>query len=273
MHVVTSFFTVRRIVGAIALDAHMRPLHPHEAQLKLAEQHHHRQMEYVECFLDNARCPKVTKILTLIQDEASMNLFRSEVASNDSLTTFERAKFLPILHRLAPAQPNYGDFFRLAAQFSRGQLCMVCNSDIYLRYDFALDRVTELLADPCSTTDSSDDSAATTLPPTKGTVLALTRYECPRTMDAPLIHDYRGSHDSFIFRSPLPAEFVNSVSHPQNCYQAENIVIHELRRAGYAVLNPCRTVHTFHRHSSDVRQWLPPISAEGERYGKAEPSV
>ena len=38
------------------------------------------------------------------------------------------------------------------------------------------------------------------------------------------------------------------------------------------VANPCKSVRLVHRHAADVRQWLPPVAAEGERYGLAPPS-
>lgn len=97
--------------------------------------------------------------------------------------------------------------------------------------------------------------------------------------DAPLIHDYRGSHDAFIFcpspRSPiLKASFLDQVNHRQNCYQAENVVIYELQKAGYLVLNPCvggnglKLIHC-HAEETGVRQWFP--SVDPTRYGRAPP--
>jgi hypothetical protein len=88
---------------------------------------------------------------------------------------------------------------------------------------------------------------------------------------APLIADYRGSHDAFIFRpGDISDKFLGTVAHPQNAYKSENIVVHELRAsAGLRVRNPCLDARVLHRHRAAVRQWLPPV--DEERYGKAEP--
>jgi hypothetical protein len=109
----------------------------------------------------------------------------------------------------------------------------------------------------------------------------------PRAVDAthaPLIDDYRGSHDCFVFRPRALSNsaFLRAVDHPQNAYQSENIVIHEIERCGAVgrVINPSKGVfRVAHRHASDVRQWFPPVDAPAadgagtpERYGKAPPS-
>lgn len=96
---------------------------------------------------------------------------------------------------------------------------------------------------------------------------------------APLIHDYRGSHDAFLLRpsphSPLhTTSFLDRIHHRQNCYQAENVVLYELQQAGYTVLNPCigkNALRLIHCHAEDtgVRQWFP--SVDPERYARSSP--
>lgn len=86
---------------------------------------------------------------------------------------------------------------------------------------------------------------------------------------APLIADYRGSHDAFVLQPPVPQSFLRAVGHKQNCYQAENIVVYELQRCGYTVLNPCLSIGLVHRHEADLRQWFP--SVDPSRYGRAAP--
>ena len=105
--------------------------------------------------------------------------------------------------------------------------------------------------------------------------LALTRYESetlPESACSPLIQEYRGSHDCFIFRPPLPSTVIAAVNHEQNRYQAENVVIHEMRKHGVLVLNPSKSLKLVHRHEEDLRQWLPPVDAkEDSRYARAIP--
>lgn len=112
--------------------------------------------------------------------------------------------------------------------------------------------------------------------------LALTRYEVepepPSSPEvghlhlplvAPLIAEYRGSHDAFVLQPPVPESFLRAVQHRQNCYQAENIVVYELERSGFTVLNPCLSIPLVHRHEADLRQWFP--SVDPSRYGRAVP--
>jgi hypothetical protein len=226
----------------------------------------------------NALSPRVARVALLVQDPHSMAQLRAELlpllraeaaAAGDAAAA---RKLVPLLFSRQPRQPHYKDLFEVARQLFSSPVaapgggravapCMVCNADIYVTATFDLARVNELLP-------AAPDAAA----PGSRVALALTRYESEATLAAPLIDDYRGSHDAFVLRptaAMLPAAFLAAVDHPQNCYKSENIVLHELRRSGAAVLNPCRSVHTFHHHAADVRQWLPPV--DEERYAKAEP--
>jgi hypothetical protein len=190
-------------------------------------------------------------------------------------------------------------------------VAMVCNADVFVPPDFPLHRVRAAVgcdaplvpnaAGSLSSTNSLDAPVGTSAVSSVGadtnnasalerTCLALSRYEStaepgsllaelsapaaglPISPEiAPLIADYRGSHDAFIFRpGDISDKFLGTVAHPQNAYKSENIVVHELRAsAGLRVRNPCLDARVLHRHRAAVRQWLPPV--DEERYGKAEP--
>jgi len=253
MNVVTTFFRVQRIPGSVLLS--------NDENLS---QRYIREKEYLECIRRNAECPAVSRVHLLVQDTNSMNLLLTNVFTDPSFQHL-RGKIVPTLAGCNPNQPLYSDLFRYCNNMLRGALCMVANADIYLPHNFRIGDVNDLLK------PRSD-------PPKRPVALALTRYESEGSYPCPLITDYRGSHDAFVFRSPIlnpsaadtPASsFADSVSHKQNCYKAENIVVYELRRHGYAVLNPCLDVKIVHMHEADVRQWLP--AADEERYAKAEP--
>eukprot|EP00796_Vickermania_ingenoplastis_P006530 gene6530-4706_t len=266
MNLVSSYFLVRRLSGAIQLgvvDSSSSSI-PATAAAR-------RQKEYVECLWRNAAHPGVQAIHLLVEGRAAYNHLWNELCSSSSSgggatatattsfpwTASQRRKIIPILRFGGP--PTYADLFAYASQVLPRQLVMVCNADVYLSPTaFAVRDAGRLVR--------SGPAA-----------LALTRYErddgpprVPLAIAAPLLDTYRGSHDAFVVVPPLPRAFIHRVDHRQNCYQAENIVVHELRRScGLTVVNPSMSLRIVHRHDADVRQWFP--SVDPERYGRATP--
>lgn len=265
MNLVTSFFLVRKIAAALPLFHESSHLPEAPTLYDSLPQHvRERQDEYIQCILQNASCSCVSRLGLLVQDTPSLVALKSIVVpqlralGKDKEGTLIVGKVVPFLHQNAPEQPTYSDLFHLGNKMSilfQNKATMVCNADIaLLDQTFNFPYVQKLLE-------------------REKVALALTRYENEFTEECPLIDDYRGSHDAFIFRAPLPQEVVAAVNHPQNCYKAENIVIAELQRAAFHLLNPCRSVKIFHKHQSQVRQWLPPWDPEErERYGKVPPT-
>lgn len=242
MHVVTTYFKVRRVAGSVFIgDDTFRDKEV-------------RAMEYQSCIFRNLASPAVSNVHLIVQDDESMEDLLQSVVPRIS-SPFQRLKLKTSLYTKAPEQPLYGDLFEYANTVLHNKTVMVCNADIYLGKTFPIKAVEKQLSTP------SKDS--------KQQVFALSRYENEATMFAPLIDDYRGSHDAFAFKSPIPPNFVAGVQHRQNCYKSENIVIHELRKAGLAVTNPCKDAHIFHLHEADLRQWMP--SVDEDRYGRAWP--
>ncbi|CBH13238.1 hypothetical protein, conserved [Trypanosoma brucei gambiense DAL972] len=241
MNIVTSYFLVKRIPGSIFLG---------EASLRNAEA---RQREYLECIRQNVTHREVDSLHLLIEGSDAYNHFRTHIMENNN--SFPdgrlRQKIVPILWQ--KGQPTYADLFEHANKLLRGRLAMVCNADVYISQHGAAVR------DLARLFDQGVPRVA----------LALTRYESENFMDAPLQDNYRGSHDAFVVRPPLEDSLLRSVKHPQNCYKAENVVLHELQRHGYMVKNPCRDFMLVHRHEADLRQWLP--SVDEERYARAPP--
>jgi len=84
------------------------------------------------------------------------------------------------------------------------------------------------------------------------TVFALTRFEYD--MSCPLIKKYEGSHDCFIFKSPINDSFVNNIQHVQHVWGSENVVLYELKNAGINIYNPCIQIKIVHLHKSDLRE-------------------
>eukprot|EP00667_Euglena_gracilis_P013554 EG_transcript_13992 len=160
----------------------------------------------------------------------------------------------PKLHLVhVTAQPTYAAFLRHANARFAGDVVIVQNTDIAW-----LPATTPLLRK---------------LP--AGTVYALSRHPHPsaatdkRCSERQQCEDYNGSHDAFVFRSPLPDPLLAALDFRQNLWGAENRVIYELKAAGLAVLNPCKTIRTTHHHCS--RKRTTPRQRinrqKGDRYG------
>ncbi len=129
-------------------------------------------------------------------------------------------------------QPMYSDLFTYATENLIDKLCMITNSDIYL-YKFN-SRLYKHLND-------------------NNTIYALTRYE--HDMSCPLIKKYNGSHDSFIFKSPLKnTDFISKINHPQNVWGSESVLMIELHKCGIRIFNPCKQAIIIHLHKTELRE-------------------
>lgn len=110
---------------------------------------------------------------------------------------------------------------------------------------------------PTSTTKPTSP----TTPPTTSNIVANHPYEnvcgCPffKRHKVSGRCAYFGSHDSFWFVPPIPAEVILGCCHIQNRWGSEHVVINELLKHGYEVRNPSLSIFTYHNHSSDLRPW------------------
>ena len=125
-------------------------------------------------------------------------------------------------------QPLYSDLFEYANTL-KNKMCMIINSDIWLH----------------SVTDIN------LLHNIKNKIYALTRHE--HNMTCRLINRYMGSHDAFIFMSPINEQIIKHIKHPQNVWGSENVVLYELNKLKYTIYNPCRQIIIVHEHRSQIR--------------------
>ncbi|KAG5478638.1 hypothetical protein LSCM1_06042 [Leishmania martiniquensis] len=296
MNIVTSYFLVRKLLGSLAIGGNV------------LEHQQARQREYMECLRLNQQHPGVASIHLIVEGaDAYEHLLKHVLCNPDfqneltftasatpTTTRLSRRHAVPIVPvvRSASGMPLYSDLFAYANQLLSHRLTMVCNADVYLsRSHFSLSAVEDLFRRsrclPLSPAAPSGECQALTEDVAEGEVmrlgysqrvgnplaLALTRYESDSLLDAPLLYDYRGSHDAFVFVPPVPPSLVRRVAHPQNSYKAENIVLHELQRSGYLTLNPTvgDGMRLVHHHAADLRQWFPPV--DESRYGRAQPTT
>ena len=278
LQVITSFFKVKHLKGCIELNeafgTRSTPL------LSTHDRLTSRQREYFWCILQNAFHPYVERLHLLVEDHASMEILRSWeyfpalMASGKAHVCIHNEKALTNINQI-----HYSDLFRLANNVQksyRGEYtpALVVNSDIYIPSEFR------------------GLKASLTNFLQKGGAFALTRWE--EDGSGPLIDDYHGSHDGFVFvpggltfkkcRENNMADsntfdtFLRSIQHPQNTYQGENIVIHELSQmlGNENVRNPCYAMQLKHKHNVAFRQWLVPTPSKRtyiqNRYGLCPPS-
>jgi len=123
----------------------------------------------------------------------------------------------------------YRDAVAYINEFLIGEIIILVNSDIYM--DRSLFRLYDY--------DFSN------------TFLALSRYE---HNNIALGHISSCSQDTWIFQSPLRVD-LSLIDFPFGMAGCDNRLARIIHDAGYRVLNPCRSIITYHMHSSRYRTY------------------
>lgn len=182
-----------------------------------SELNNERNNELQQCLKYNIENPLIEKIHLFLDDEDAHNYIQH--INSNKIKIIEIGK-----------KPLYSDLFAYANNNLQNKICMITNSDIYLKEcDLQILNAVNY-----------------------NTVYALTRYE--HDMSCPLIQKYQGSHDSFIFRSPLSNSFIDKVQHVQHVWGSENVLLYELAKANILIYNPCYQIKIVHLHKSDLRE-------------------
>ncbi|KAI9018425.1 hypothetical protein DFJ74DRAFT_229317 [Hyaloraphidium curvatum] len=194
-----------------------------------------RRLEYEETLGANLRHPHIEAIHVLHESQQSVDYFARRWESQNQDPCGK------IRSTLLGRRLTYSDVLRYAANLTDA-IVLYVNADIQLGPGF--EQVTwETLG--------SDE------------VLALTRDELDQTCNGTSLCDLyeksaRGflSHDGFLFRSDagFPNATVNELDFVPNLSGAENVVVHALKKAGFLLSNPCKSLKILHRHCSKVRR-------------------
>ena len=211
--------------------------------------------ELIKCLQENIKNDNIEKIHLFFEKQEDIdylkNVLSNDNTNNDFKDTMEQLQFklnrmensIKLLEEqginnkiqiiLFNEQPLYSDFFEYANKL-KGKICMISNSDIWLKnVDLDLIKLIQ----------------------TKDKLMyALTRHESDGT--CPLIDKYWMSHDSFIFKSPINYNIQGGMNHIQNKLGSENIIIIGLRKLGYRLFNPCKDIVIIHEHASGIRTYL-----------------
>jgi hypothetical protein len=180
-----------------------------------------RSKELESCIINNINSNFIEKIHLFVDDNDALN--RLKIISNNS----DKIVIISI-----GIKPKYNDFFKYIIDNLKDNICMITNADIYL-YECDLKLIQNLKNEKLC--------------------YALTRYE--HNMSHPLIDNYCGSHDSYIFNS----KFINYkiINEHTNFYQnfpgIESHIIKNFCDSEVKVLNPCKQIKIVHLHKTQLR--------------------
>jgi adenylate kinase family enzyme len=183
-----------------------------------------RNNEFNLTLIKNLESPFIKKIHLFIEDEYSLsilnNIIKNNIVYNNKIIIIKFNK-----------QPMYSDFFNYSFNNLKEEIVMIANSDIYL--------------------DKCDNYLLNKYIQQKNNVFSLTRYE--NENDKPLIDNYIGSHDAYIFKSPLNNDISTRSNFTQNNWGSENLVNSLIINNNYTVLNPCFQIKIIHNHETQYR--------------------
>jgi len=177
-----------------------------------------RNNELQLCLKYNLENPLIEKIHLFLDD-------------NDALEYIQKLNN-PKIHVISVGvKPLYSDLFGYAIYHLQDKICMISNSDIYLH--------------------SCDINILSKLYE-QNTIFALTRFE--HNMSRIQIKRFKGSHDAFIFKSPIDSSIIDKIKHVQHHWGSENIVLYELEEIHMKIYNPCYQIVIVHLHKSNLRE-------------------
>lgn len=189
-----------------------------------------RQAEIDDCFKRNSDNTLFKKIHVLCESEANVQYFSNLLDDKNRC----HVNFI-----IFGKQPLYSDLVEYVQRnISPDTLVCITNSDVFLDPNTNLDIILREV-------DSN-------------VFMALTRHEynddthstCNNT-SCPLIYQYQGSHDGFIFKTPVPDNLnYEMISIPQNIYGAEAVFMRAWHDTGKVLKNFCFDIRLFHKHKN-----------------------
>jgi len=188
----------------------------------------YRQYELNQCLIRNTQNPVFSKIHIIVETASDVEYYRSII---DSLTEKTKCLFF-----IFGRQPKYSEIVRYVhTTIEDGKIVCIMNSDIFM----GLASIEFI----CSEIDIN-------------TMISLTRHEFTDEYHSVcnvdtcnLIYKYHGSHDAFIFTTPVPSTFNYSlIDIPQNIGGSEAIFMKAWVDSGKKLKNLCFDIPIFHMH-------------------------
>jgi hypothetical protein len=187
-----------------------------------------RNKELVQSLLNNIHCSIIEKIHVFVEDTDSYNKLVEITNNSEKIVIINMTQ-----------QPTYTDYFEYILNNIPNNICMIANSDIYIR-NLNLDILNKLHEDKY--------------------VYALTRHE--HDMSNFLIKNYTGSHDCYIFHSKFLTKTIINGDYTdfiQNLPGIESRIISTFCDSGFKAYNPCFQIIIVHLHKTNLRnhgKWI-----------------
>ena len=188
----------------------------------------YRQYELNQCLIRNTQHSIFARIHILVEKKSEEEYYRSII---DKLPEKEKCIF-----SIFGKQPNYSELVKyVATSIEDHKIVCIMNSDIFMgstSIDFIRSEI-----------DAH-------------TMISLTRHEFTddqhtlcNVNTCELIYKYYGSHDAFIFTTPVPSFYpYQSVDIPQNILGSEAIFMKSWVDCGKSLKNLCFDIPIFHMH-------------------------
>lgn len=184
-----------------------------------------RQNEFMFCLEKNLHHPSIKKIVILYESKEKQDFLKKL----KDLEDFEKKVEVIFIDE----RPTFEQFFNLANIFYRDEKIIIANADIH--FDNTLDLIYKKQL--------------------KNKLIALTRYDRNENGQYQL-HDNHcfvtPCQDSWIFHAPIKSFFCNFKLGILGCDPA---LAYAALKAKLQVVNPSRTIKTYHVHSSNIRTY------------------
>jgi hypothetical protein len=180
------------------------------------------------CMLENINNPTFNNIV-IIGSEVHINSLMAICPEQ------HKSKILPVV---LDKRPSFNDYFMLLSKLfnSDDNINIVANLDIMIPKESLL--------------------YASFYMPTKKTCLALTRWDITNGSDYKnnaILFDRPDAQDTWIFKGGIPQ--ISGATNSLGNAGIDNSIAYQLEQAGYNVINPSRTLKTFHLHLIEVRNY------------------
>lgn len=190
-----------------------------------------RQQELESVLLENLNNNFINNIHLFMEIKDSDIFLKSEFINNPNYNKIIIVNF--------NNQPKYPDLFIYSSKI-KNKICCISNSDIRIsienNYLNLLDRLYN-----------------------NKLIYFLTRHESD--LSCPLINNFGGSHDAFIFHSDtVYYDIINldlsSIDYKQNTSGIEALLtLFFIETLNYKIMNPCYQIKLIHYHKSQYRSW------------------
>jgi hypothetical protein len=190
-----------------------------------------RQYEINDCLIRNIHNPIFSKIHILVESDIELSYFKTLICEIQESTK--------CIFVIFGRQPYYSDFVQyINNTIPPDTSVCIMNSDIFMGH-VSLDFISKELD--------------------YNTFISLTRHEYTDDSHSScnvntchLIYKYHGSHDAFIFKTPVPSNYnYNYVNIPQNIGGAEAIFMKSWELTGKQLKNLCFDIPIYHRHKNN----------------------